>query len=69
MFCATAVKVFLARAGGPKVHEALESGIREQWIDAMFDEIVDGMMNTFRTHEPEDIDKSNHTSSFVLPCN
>ena len=58
VFCATAVKVFLARAGGPKVHEALESGIREQWIDAMFDEIVDGMMNTSRTLEPEDIDKS-----------
>ena len=27
VFCATAVKVFLARTGGPKVHEALESGI------------------------------------------
>ena len=58
MFCATAVKVFLARAGGPTVQEALESGIRDQWIETMFDEIVEGMFNTSRTLEPEDIDQS-----------
>ena len=58
VFCASAVKVFLARAGGPTVQEALESGIRDQWIDTMFDEIVEGMFNTSHTLAPEDIDES-----------
>ena len=38
--------------------EALESGIRDQWIVAMADEIIDNMINSTRTSVPEDIDFS-----------
>ena len=49
MVMATAVKVFLAKAGGPDVRQALSSGMRDQWITAMFEEIVDTMLNSTRT--------------------
>ena len=56
--CSVAVKAYLARAGGPKVHEALRSHIRDQWIDEMHREIVDSMINSTRTLRPEVIDES-----------
>ncbi len=54
----TTVKAFLARAGGPKVYQALDSSMRDQWITAMYEEIVETMLNTTRTLVPEDIDES-----------
>ena len=53
-----AVKAYLARAGGPKVHEALRSRLRDQCIDEMHREIIDSMINSTRTLRPEVIDES-----------
>ena len=53
-----AVKAYAARASGPKVHEALASNLRDQWIVAMADEIIDTMLNSTMTLKPEDIDES-----------
>ena len=53
-----AIKAFVARASGPEVREALNSILRDQWIIAMADEIIDGMINTSKTLVPEEIDKS-----------
>ena len=44
-----AVKAYAARASGPKVHEALASNLRDQWIVAMADEIIDTMLNSTMT--------------------
>ena len=51
-----AVKAYAARASVSKVHEALASSLRDQWIIAMADEISETMINTTRTLKPEDID-------------
>ena len=53
-----AVKAFAAKASGPEVKEALDSGIRDQWIMAMADEIIENMIKSTRTLVPEDIDFS-----------
>ena len=53
-----AVKAFAARASGPDVRKALESILRDQWIIAMADEIIDNMINSTRTLVPEEIDRS-----------
>ncbi len=55
---AAAVKAYAARASGPTVKEALESRLRDQWIMAMVDEIIETMLNTTKTLRPEDIDES-----------
>ena len=47
-----------ARASGPTVKEALESRLRDQWIMAMVDEIIETMLNTTKTLRPEDIHES-----------
>lgn len=52
------IKAYAARASGPQVKEALESFIRDQWIDEMHREIIDSMLNTTQTLREEDIDES-----------
>ena len=53
-----AIRVMLARASGPKVDEALLSPIRDMWVDAMYKEVIDSMLNTTKSLCPEDIDES-----------
>ena len=53
-----AVKAFVARSSGPAVRQALDFVLRDQWIIAMADEIIENMMNTTQTLVPEDIDES-----------
>ena len=52
------IKAYIARSGGPTVREALESSLRDQWINEMRREIIDSMLNTTGTLRPEVIDKS-----------
>ena len=53
-----AIKAFAARASGPDVRQALESILRDQWIIAMTEEIIDNMINSTQTLVPEEIDRS-----------
>ena len=53
-----AVKAFVTRSSGPDVRQALDSVLRDQWIIAMADEIIENMMNATQTLVPEDIDES-----------
>ena len=53
-----AVKALAARTSGPNVQQALDSILRDQWINAMADEIIHGMIESSRTLVPEDIDES-----------
>ena len=46
---ATAIKIFLTRAGGADVQQSLNSATRDQWITLMFDEIVESMLKSTRT--------------------
>ena len=53
-----AVKAFAARASGPTVKEALESKLRDQWIIAMSDEIIETMLGSTMTLRPEEINEN-----------
>ena len=51
------VKVYAARAGGPRLQEALQSSLRDQWIAEIRKEIIDSMLNSTGTLRPETIDR------------
>ena len=52
------IKAFAARSSGPNVSQALESYLRDQWIDEMHREIIDSMLIETKTLREEDIDDS-----------